>query len=242
MNRPACWARCSLRDRPITDVDLRELLLTYSAGSDLLRQQARAAHVPEHERRVALYTLLYKELTRDRYDAFNKDLALLPAAEPAPKDPPPPAPDLSFAPLRWDGHSEEGYICPPLKAIAQSLARDPASAENRICLGEFVRVSNLDEDLLDRHPPKDELGGGPTQFPGAAYSRLEVYKALIADQKTPRSVRAYALYRAVQCYAPSGGNHCGGQEVDKAKRKTWFQTLKTAYPASNWAKRLNYYW
>jgi TolA-binding protein len=226
---------------PITDVDLRELLLTFSAGPDLLRQQARAGHVPEHERRVALYALLYKELTRNRYEAFNEDLTLLPPSEPAPKGSQP-APDPDFAPFHWDGHSAEGYACPPLKVIAQSLARDPAKAEDRICLGELVRVSNLDEAFLDRSRPKEELGGAPTQFPGKVYSRLEIYKALIADPKTPTPVRSYALYRAVQCYAPSGANHCGGEDVAQPQRKAWFQTLKTAYPASHWAKRLKYYW
>jgi hypothetical protein len=225
----------------IADPDLRELLLTFSAGPDLLRQQARAARAPEHERQVALYALLYKELTRGRYEAFNKDIALLPPAPPAAKDAQPAA-GQDFADFRWDGSNDEGYACPPLKTLAQSLARDPARAEDRICLGEFVRASNLDDAFPDRRPPAGELGGAPTQFPGAVYSRLDTYKALIADPKTPEPVRTYALYRAVQCYAPSGANHCGGQDAAQSQRKAWFQTLKTAYPASAWAKRLKYYW
>jgi hypothetical protein len=44
------------------------------------------------------------------------------------------------------------------------------------------------------------------------------------------------------CYAPSGYNDCGGEDVDKAVRKAWFQQLKRDYPGSVWAKSLKYYW
>jgi hypothetical protein len=54
--------------------------------------------------------------------------------------------------------------------------------------------------------------------------------------------QSYALYRAVMCYAPSGYNDCGGEDVDKAVRKAWFQQLKRDYPGSVWAKSLKYYW
>ncbi|HEY4031201.1 MAG TPA: hypothetical protein VGM25_12705 [Caulobacteraceae bacterium] len=224
---------------PITDPDLRELLLTNSAGPDLLRRQAQASAVPERERRLALYTLLYKELTRDRYAAFVKDLALLPPAEPARAEQTRPEPDL--APFRWDGQTPEGYVCPPLKTLAQSLAQDPAKAESRICLDEAARLGGLDGSL-GVPLMMNQLGSAPSQFPGGPYSRLESYKALLADPKTPAAVRTYALYRAVQCYAPSGYNGCGGKDAPKSQRKAWFQTLKTTYAGSVWAKRLKYYW
>lgn len=42
--------------------------------------------------------------------------------------------------------------------------------------------------------------------------------------------KAYALFRAVNCYAPSGANACGGKGVDAVVRKAWFQRLKRHYP------------
>ena len=59
---------------------------------------------------------------------------------------------------------------------------------------------------------------------------------------TPDRDRAYALYRAVNCYRPAGNNTCGGKDVDLAQRKAWFNTLKSRYRATAWAKSLEIYW
>ena len=53
---------------------------------------------------------------------------------------------------------------------------------------------------------------------------------------------AYALYRAVNCYAPSGNNQCGGADVPQEQRRAWFQQLKRDYAGSQWAQKLRYYW
>ena len=230
---------------PISDADVREILLENAAGPALLRQQAKSAAAPEHERRVALYALFYKEVTRGRYQAFLTDLSLMP-----PRPPPPTgaagddqaAPDPDFSPFRWDGHVADGYVCPPLRQIAGALARDPRDPAKLACLDEFVRVGGLDDERLDTPPPADELGGAPSRFPGGPYSRLESYKALLANPRTLGGVRAYVLYRAVECYASSGHDHCGGKDAPIAQRKAWFQTLKTDYGKSVWAQRLKYYW
>lgn len=65
---------------------------------------------------------------------------------------------------------------------------------------------------------------------------------MIADPKAGAEDKAYALFRAVNCYGPSGNNNCGGTEVPIEQRKAWFQRLKKDYPASSWAKALRYYW
>ena len=65
---------------------------------------------------------------------------------------------------------------------------------------------------------------------------------MIAGVNTTAADRAYALYRAVNCYAPSRINRCGGTEVPPAQRKAWFQRLHTDFPASHWAEALEYYW
>jgi hypothetical protein len=216
--------------------------LQNAAGATLLRQQARSTAAPEHERQVALYALLYKEVTRGHYSAFLADLPLAPPPPPKADSDNPPTPDPDFSAFRWDGHSDDGYACPPLRDLAGALARDPGAPASLVCLDEFVRANGFDGEALDTPPPADELGGAPSQFPGGPYARLDSYKALLANAKTPATVRAYVLYRAVECYASSGANHCGGKDVAIAQRKAWFETLKRDYPSSTWAQQLKYYW
>ena len=65
---------------------------------------------------------------------------------------------------------------------------------------------------------------------------------MIANPKAAKEEKAYALYRAINCYAPSGNNSCGSQEIPLSQRKGWFNTLKRQYGTSQWAKQLKYYW
>lgn len=232
---------------PIRDPDVRAILLRHAAGPLLLRQRAKTADAPEPERRAALSTLLWKEISRGRYQAFVDDLALMPPPQPPapPKDTMynPPDPDRDFVSFRWQGgQDDDGYACPSLREVARALARDPQAAHGLLCLDEFVRINGFDDSSLDVAPPADQLGGAPSQFPGSGFSRLASYQQLLANPKTPPTERAYTLFRAVSCYAPSGNNHCTGPGVDSAQRKRWFHTLKTDYASSPWAKSLKYYW
>ena len=229
---------------PIQDADIREILLRNAAGPALLRQRAKAADGPEHERRTALDALLFKELTRGRYAAFLADVALAPADPPiAAGAPDQRRPDPDFALYRaGGGHSGEAYDCPAIRETAGALAKDAKNAAATVCLAEFVRLNALDDAPLDKPPHADELGGAPSQFPGGPYSRQAVYVGLLANPKLTPAVRAYVLYRAVQCYAPSAENHCTGPAVPLAQRKAWFHALKTDYPASPWARTLKYFW
>ena len=109
-------------------------------------------------------------------------------------------------------------------------------------LGAGQGGNGFDGDAMNKSAPADELGGAPTLFPGRTFARLDAYKALIADPKTPQDDRAYALYRAINCYAPSGANECDGKDVPPAERARWFHTLKSDYAKSPWAQALKYYW
>jgi hypothetical protein len=234
-------AKVFAADSQVRSPAIREILLMYAAGPDLLRQQARSG--PAHEREVALFTLLYKGLTRGAYAGFVSDIAMVPAGATA---------DSSIYDLSEDEHvplgiftrapTVDGYNCPALKITASQLAANPRDYKARLCLGDFIRLTGFDEHPLDSPPDADELGGAPSQFPGGNFSRLEIYKAIIADPRAPGPEKAYALYRAINCYGPSGNNACGGTEVDLPVRKGWFQQLKRDYPKSVWAQDLKYYW
>jgi hypothetical protein len=228
---------------PVHDSLIRETLLTNVAGPALLRRQAKDAGVPQHEREVALFTLLYKEVSRGAYRDFLADQALVPAGAPT---------DGGYQGLLTTEHPAVGvfrqatgtdaYDCPALKEVASQLAGNPRASKPRLCLAEFMRLNGFDDFMLDSQPPKDQLGGTTSLFPGPMFSRLELYKEIIADAAAPGPDKAYALYRAVNCYGPSGNNTCGGVEVPIAQRKAWFLRLKKDYATSYWAKDQRYYW
>ena len=221
---------------------IRETLLTNVADAALLRQQSRDPAVPERERKLALFTLLYKEVTRGSYNDFLADLAGV--SSDASADSSVVAgggghPSLSvFTQAKLGGD----FDCPALRPTAEALARNPNSLHDRLCLAEFVRINGMDSESVDTQPPKDQLGGTTSLFPGKPYARAATYQAIIADTRASAADRAYALFRAINCYAPSGTNQCGGAAVPKAQRNAWYNRLKQEYPSSRWAKELRYWW
>ncbi len=229
---------------PIGETAIREILLQYVAGPEILRAQAGNAARPQHERALALFTLLHKQLLHGNYAGFLADSALVGSAADAGQG----LWDLRtqeeipvglFRAGRWS----DGYACPALATTVATLARSPRDARARLCLGEFYRLNGFDDlHTFAATPESDELGGSASRFPGRPVERDGLYAAVIADPGAAPAEKAYALYRAVQCYAPSGNNSCGGAEVDQSQRKSWFQRLKKDYPDSQWARALRYYW
>ena len=253
---------------PIHDPTYREILLSHSASPDLLRARAGAADAPVHERQLALYVLLFKELTRGRYQAFSDDWHLMP-------DPAPPRtyadklqigltnPPALIDFTRFGAKAHDDYTCPGIDTVAKGLAANPHDEASLICLGEFLRlygydgydygVYDNDESLRqDNPPPKPgtpaqlvqpvQLGTVATQFPGVGISRLDIYKTIIKDRGAATDMRAYALYRAVRCWAPSGADHCDSSDLPQSQRRQWFLELKARYPSTPWAKKLKFYW
>jgi hypothetical protein len=236
---------------PVKDADVREMLIRYSAGPKLLREQAFAKGAAKQERDTAMYTLLYKQLTRGAYKDFLADLGTVPAGVKAfAKDNYTDPAYTNIGVFKWAG-TKDGYACPSLRTLATALAAAPKDAPSLLCLGEFVRLNDLDPSagwsfsipaMLDYQPAKDELGGAPSLFKGEPFSRQSAYQSVLANPAADANSKAYALYRAVNCYAPAGYNSCGGTDVDKNQRKAWFNQLKKSYPTSPWATQLKYYW
>ncbi len=228
-----------LPETRIASPRIREILLLHAAGPILLRMAVADPQSLPTERRLARFVLLYKEATRGQYAGFLRDYV----RDDLTKD----GAETSLGELAtksgiflWPGAGQP-YPCPELKAVVDQLAANPRAPSSLLCLGEFVRTSNLDFFESDG-PTPSELGGGKSIFPGEPFSRGEIYKRLIADPATSDHDKAYALYRAVQCYAPTGANGCGGKDVDETQRKTWYNLLKARYGSTSWARSLKYYW
>ncbi|WP_159727524.1 hypothetical protein [Methylosinus sp. Ce-a6] len=228
-----------LAETRLSSPRIRAILLRHTAGPILLRMAVADPRGSPAERRLARFLLLYKEATRGQYANFLRDFS----PEGLAKDDAeaPQISDLPESAIFLSPAVNEPYKCPALRAVVAELAADPRSAHGLLCLGDFVRRSDFARFDAWR-PAADELGGAKAIFPGEPFARGEVYQRLIADPKTKDDDRVYALYRAISCYAPAGGNACGGKDVEKAQRKAWFQMLKSRYGATQWARNLQYYW
>lgn len=241
--RDGALSRVFAPGSPIRTPEVRDILLVNVADAKLLRQQAQAPGASAHEREVALFTLLYKEATRGSHRDFVSDARLVPSDAPS---------EANFYDVRTSENLPLGlftrgqnlgiYGCPSLPETQSRLAANPSDARAMICVGEFMRVNGFDGISLDSQPPVDELGGTPSLFLGPPYSRLDAYQAVMAAPKASPEDKAYALFRAVNCYAPAKTNACGGKGVAPATRQAWFQRLKRDYPKSRWAQELRYYW
>lgn len=233
-------------DSPIKTPALRYRLQRMAADAPLLRQQISQG-ADATERDSALFVLLYKELLRNQYAAFAEDMKHLPAE---------PSTDKlgvsigylygSGRPLsmfRWQGEqSESGYRCPSIADTAAALQVNGKDPRGLNCLGEFILRNNLDDAPVDEHSTAAPQPGVPVPFKGEIYARHEGYRQVIGDTKAPKEDRAYALFRAINCYAPSGNNTCGGTDVEPAVRKAWFRQLKSGFADTPWGKSLQYYW
>ena len=228
----------------LKDPGMRKILLIHDAGPNLLRSRAGDAAASTRERQVALFTLLLKEVTGGLYGNFLVDAARVPADAPTKGS-------VELDPLGDGdvplglfvrGETEGDIGCPVLTTTAAHLSRNPDGVRDRLCLAEWLRLNGFDPEHYAKPQTKGELGTGPSTFPGALLTRSAVYRAVIVARTVSADNRAYALYRAVKCYEPSGYNGCGGLDAPKAERRRWYDALKRDYPDSRWAKRLSYWW
>ena len=233
---------------------LREVLLSNVADADLLRTQATNMSAPKHERDVALFTLLYKEATRGKAAAFLSDVSLVPSNAPTDGMYMLDAPEESYfspdeqqptaIPLGVFLHdkTESRFGCPGLRGTEEQLTKDPNSPKAQLCIADFVRLNPAVSYLVSPAVPAEELGGTTPLFPGGNFVRMNTYTSVLANAKSSKEDKAYALFRAVNCYAPSGVNDCGVPDVPKALRKSWFTSLKHDYAGTWWSSALQYYW
>lgn len=236
----------------VRDPGIRAQLISFSAGPALLEQVVGGNGTAE-ERALARGVWLYKSLFAGRYaelaGKIDRYAVAGPRIEGASAAPLPIEPG-NFA---WSGSraGASGIDCPSLGAVTRTLAQSPQNAGALLCLGEFLRLTDGDSlwgprGLITDRPEPDELGGAGDgwQRPTAPtwFSRLRAYRQIIANPASPADARAYALYRAYHCYAPSGNNSCDGSQDPVSQRRAWFNELKRRYPQTRWARAATVYW
>lgn len=237
-------AKVFAADSPISAKQVRYILLRNVAGPDLLRQQIANASDPI-ERQSAQFVLLYKDLLRGQYATFADDLKQASLSD-----------DKLGTSLgytytsgqtlklfQWNGDkAESGYACPSIAQTAATLQNEAKNPHALNCFGEFILRNGLDGMPLEQPRAAGSLGSTASDFKGETFSRLDGYKQVIANAKAPKTDKAYALFRAINCYAPAGYNSCGGEDVAPAVRKAWFRQLKSGFADTQWGKSLQYYW
>ncbi|WP_411566004.1 outer membrane assembly lipoprotein YfiO [Pseudomonas orientalis] len=237
-------AKVFAADSPISAKQVRYILLRNVAGPDLLRQQIANASDPT-ERQSAQFVLLYKDLLHSQFATFADDLKHASFSE-----------DKLGTSLgytytsgqtlklfQWNGDkAESGYACPSIAQTAATLQDDAKNPHALNCFGEFILRNGLDGMPLEQPRAAGSLGSTAPDFKGETFSRLDGYKQVIANAKASKTDKAYALFRAINCYAPAGYNSCGGEDVAPAVRKGWFRQLKSGYADTQWGKSLQYYW
>lgn len=225
----------------VTNLRFRSQVLKTQATPELLHQQA--VHGPNNEERtIALHTLLVRDLTEHRFDDWLNDRKLASAITP-------PVigeafDDVNLSIFDWNGDSaENGYTCRSLNETVTVLSKKAHDAHALNCLGEFFRTTQTHVDLWKNSSGNDVLESAISRKePFGQFDRQSYYQQVITSPTAEVEDKSFALYRAIMCYAPSGANECGGEEVDKLQRKGWFTQLKTQYPGSPWAQKLKYYW
>lgn len=235
---------------------IRAVIIKQAANAELLDSIINAPATSAQEKLNARFTLLHKSLNHQQYTLFIDALKYLPkdansyqgyeSSNKTLTDQP------AFNVFLWKGHKiNDALSCPSLIDIGKTLATQPQDEMALLCFGEFIRLSNFKhhEYTLEPEMPAQNrssrfnwsLGNGQIPFTTATFSRGEVYKNIIQTSSNDQ-LKAYALYRAINCYAPGGLNDCQGKNVEKSVRKSWFDQLKQNYPDSQWTKALTYYW
>ena len=220
----------------ISQAYLQRRFITEYANEKSLQSIFQASQSTHDQKQVALFSLLTKSIKHQNYALFNQYINQLPQAahdyvgmmkDNQFKYQPP------FSDLIWQGTQISPQLkCPDLKSLSIQLASKPKDELYNICLGEYMRS----EKAMGLY----EIQSNNT-FAGAAFARGNVYKEVI-NKGAKGDLHAYALYRAIQCYAPSGINDCNDEPVEKSVRKQWFDRIKKEYPNTTWAKSLKYYW
>lgn len=221
-------------DSLVTNPEWRLRLLNLSAPAGTLRKVVTDTSLSAEVRQTALSTLFSKQLEHSHFTRFLKDYAAL-----TPLMPDPAAYATVFA---QPYTTEEGYQCPSLLETVQQLAKPGAGARIRLCFDVTPR-SGPNSRYYDEKPMLPALGGAGDGFVGPFPESMTLYQAVMTDPYAAAEEKSFALYKAINCFANQGDNHCGGgEEIPVEVRKGWFQTLKHRYAAMPWSKQQKYYW
>ncbi|MCH7387980.1 hypothetical protein MMO39_11810 [Acinetobacter modestus] len=225
----------------ITQPNLQRNFITQIADTNSLQKLIQSEQSNIDQKQAAIYTLLSKSLVHQQFELFKQSYAFMPKNAMQYKGYNSDNEQLKnkpdFSNFIWNGANITPQLkCSNLETLVNQLAQTPKDPLLNVCLGEYFR-SEQGYSLQQLSYNEKQT----SNFSGKIFARGQIYQDLIKSS-SKSDLQAYVLYRAIQCYAPSGINDCGGNEVNKTVRKQWFDQIKTDYPNTSWAKSLKYYW
>ena len=225
----------------ITQPNLQRNFITQIADTNSLQKLIQSEQSNIDQKQAAIYTLLSKSLVHQQFELFKQSYAFMPKNAMQYKGYNSDNEQLKnkpdFSNFIWNGANITPQLrCSNLETLVNQLAQTPKDSLLNVCLGEYFR-SEQGYSLQQLSYNEKQT----SNFSGKIFARGQIYQDLIKSSNKS-DLQAYALYRAIQCYAPSGINDCGANEVNKTVRKQWFDQIKTDYPNTSWAKSLKYYW
>ncbi|MCM1958641.1 hypothetical protein NCZ17_04575 [Acinetobacter modestus] len=225
----------------ITQPNLQRNFITQIADTNSLQKLIQSEQSNIDQKQAAIYTLLSKSLVHQQFELFKQSYAFMPKNAMQYKGYNSDNEQLKnkpdFSNFIWNGANITPQLkCSNLETLVNQLAQTPKDPLLNVCLGEYFR-SEQGYSLQQLSYNEKQT----SNFSGKIFARGQIYQDLIKSS-SKSDLQAYALYRAIQCYAPSGINDCGGNEVNKTVRKQWFDQIKIDYPNTSWAKSLKYYW
>ncbi|KKW79820.1 hypothetical protein AAV96_07020 [Acinetobacter sp. AG1] len=225
----------------ITQPNLQRNFITQIADTNSLQKLIQSDQSNIDQKQAAIYTLLSKSLVHQQFELFKQSYAFMPKNAMQYKGYNSDNEQLKnkpdFSNFIWNGANITPQLkCSNLETLVNQLAQTPKDPLLNVCLGEYFR-SEQGYSLQQLSYNEKQT----SNFSGKIFARGQIYQDLIKSS-SKSDLQAYALYRAIQCYAPSGINDCGGNEINKSVRKQWFDQIKTDYPNTSWAKSLKYYW
>ena len=238
---------------------LKMRVIKYSSDPALLKQIADSHSATNDIGAEARYALLAKSLLHGRYaDYLNYKPSYLPkdsqkylgfdSKDETFKHLP------VFSEFNWQGKKVSTNInCQDLTKTVTRLSQNPKDRLQTLCLAEFMHDTSIPYSFDDydkdyrmvaesnsgyRYP---YLGDISSRFKGQELNRLDIYQSIFTSNRNDE-LSAYALHRAIGCFASSGNNQCSDKEVDKSVRKAWFKRLKSDFKNTSWAQNQQYYW
>ena len=225
----------------ITQPNLQRNFITQIANTNSLQKIIQSDQSNINQKQAAIYTLLSKSLVHQQFELFKQSYAFMPqnamqyqgynSDNEQLKNKP------DFSNFIWNGANITPQLkCSNLETLVNQLAQTPKDPLLNVCLGEYFRSEQGYSVQQLAYAEQQQ-----SSFSGKIFSRGQVYKDILKSSSKD-DLHAYALYRSIQCYAPSGINDCGDAEVSKPVRKQWYDQIKRDYPNSTWTKSLKYYW